>query len=93
MSNELTLIIAIIGLVVSFLTIISFVLGRQDKGRQQGTEQGEMVNDIKYIKQTQTDIMVGQKEILNKLDKTNERVTRLEEQEKMLEKRVSKLEK
>lgn len=93
MSNELSLIIAIVGLFVSLTTIISFVLGRKDKGKKDGVAQGEMINDIKYIKQTQTDIMVGQKEILNKLDKTNERVTRLEEQEKMLEKRVSKLEK
>ena len=93
MSNELSLIIAVVGLVVSLTTIVSFVLGRKDKGRQEGAEQGEMANDIKYVKQTQTDILVSQKEILNKLDKTGERVTRLEEQEKMLERRITKLEK
>lgn len=93
MSNELSLIIAIIGLLVSLTTIISFVLGRKDKGRQEGEEHGEMVNDIRYIKQVQTDISVGQREILTKLDKTNERVIRLEEQEKTLERRITKLEK
>ena len=93
MSNELTLIITFVGLTVSLTTLISFVLGRRDKGKQDGLEQGEMSNDIKYVKQTQTDILVSQREILNKLDKTNERVIRLEEQEKTLERRIDKLEK
>lgn len=92
MSEELSLIIAIVGLVASLIAILSFALGRRDKGREQGKEHGEMENDIKYIKQIQTNIAVDQKEILHKLDKTAERVTRLEEQEKMLERRVNKLE-
>ena len=90
MSNELTFILS---LAVSLITITTFVLGRKEKGKQDGVEQGEMSNDIKYVKQTQTDILVSQREILNKLDKTNERVIRLEEQEKTLERRIDKLEK
>lgn len=92
MSNELTMIIAIVGLFVSITSIISFVVGRKDKGVKSGEMQGEMHQDIKYIKQTQTDILVSQKEILNKLDETGERVTRLEEQMKSHERRILKLE-
>lgn len=93
MSSELSLIIAIIGIFVSLTTLVSFVLTRKEKSENKGEEHGEMVQDIKYIKQTQTDIMVGQKEISSKLDGTKERVTRLEEQTKMLDKRIQKLEK
>lgn len=93
MSNELTLIIAIVGLFVSLISIASFIIGRKDKGEKSGEVQGEMHQDIKYIKQTQTDILVSQKEILNKLDDTTERVTRLEERTKGLERRITKLEK
>lgn len=93
MSNELTLVIALVGLVSSFIAIISFVLTRKEKGENKGEEHGEMVQDIKYIKQTQTDILVGQRELTNKLDGTKERVTRIEEQVKMHEKRIQKLEK
>ena len=93
MSEELSLIIAIIGVIVSITTLISFVVGRKDKGHREGEEQGEMINDIKYIKQVQTNIAVDQKEILSKLDKTNERVTRVEEQLKSHERRIQKIEK
>lgn len=93
MSNELTLVIAIVGLFVSITSIISFFVARKDKGVKNGEMQGEMHQDIKYIKQTQTDILVSQKEILNKLDETGERVTRLEEQVKSHERRILKLEK
>ncbi len=93
MSNELTLIIAIVGFCSSLIAIISFVLTRKEKGENKGEEHGEMVQDIKYIKQTQTDILVGQRELTNKLDGTKERVTRIEEQVKMHEKRIQKLEK
>ena len=99
MSSELTLIIAIVGLCVSMITIISFVTGRRDKGRQDGMEQGELSNSIEYIKQTQTNILIGQKETNTKLDRINEEVIvlkvkeeTLEEKEKDLEKRVEKLE-
>ena len=91
MSNELTLLIAFIGLCASIFSIVAFVLSRKDKGEKNGETHGEMVQDIKYIKQTQTDIMVGQKEILNKLDITKERVTRLEEQVKMHDKEINRL--
>lgn len=93
MSNELTLIIAIVGLLASIIAIITFVLNRKDKGRKDGEAHGEMANDIKYVKQTQTDILVSQKEILNKLDATKERVTRVEETLKSHERRILKLEK
>ena len=99
MSNELALIIAIVGFCVSILTIISFVLTRREKGKQDGKAQGELTNSLKYIEQTQTTILIGQKEMTAKLDKINEEVIvlkvkeeTLEEKEKDLEKRVEKLE-
>ncbi len=91
MSNELTLVIAIVGLFSSLVAIISFILTRKEKGENRGEEHGEMVQDIKYIKQTQTDILVGQRELTHKLDGIKERVTRIEEQVKMHEKRLQKL--
>ena len=92
MKVDLSIVTALIGLTVSILTVISFVLTRNEKHKNDGVNDGEMHNDIKYIKQTQTDIIVSQKEISNKLDKNNERVTRLEEQVKMHENRINKLE-
>ena len=93
MSNELAMIISIVGLFSTILAIISFILTRKEKGENKGEAHGEMVQDIKYIKQTQTDILVGQRELTQKLDGTKERVTRIEEQVKMHEKRIQKLEK
>ena len=99
MSNELMLIIEIIGVLVAITTLISFVLTRRDKGKQDGKVQGEMTNSLKYIEQTQTNILIGQKEMTAKLDKINEEVIvlkvkeeMLEEKENDLEKRVEKLE-
>lgn len=99
MSNELTTIIAIVGLCVSMLSIITFILNQKTKGRKDGMEQGELSNSIEYIKQTQTNILIGQKETNAKLDRINEEVIvlkvkeeTLEEKEKDLEKRIEKLE-
>ena len=92
MSNELSLIIAVVGLFGSLVAIISFVLTRKEKGENKGEEHGEMVQDIKYIKRTQSDILVGQRELSQKLDGTKERVIRLEEQVKNHESRIKKLE-
>ena len=99
MSLELTLIIALVGLLCSVLTIITFVSGRKDKGKQDGVQQGELASSLDYIKTAQTNILIGQKEITNKLDKINEEVIvlkvkekNLEEKEKNLEERVKKLE-
>ncbi|MCI7428520.1 MAG: hypothetical protein MSS83_05385 [Methanobrevibacter sp.] len=93
MSLELTIIIAVVGLLVSVLSIISFVSSNKQQSKKDGTMGGEMINDIRYIKNTQQDIIVSQKEISNKLDNNNERVTRLEEQVKVHESRLDKLEK
>ena len=93
MSLELTIIISVVGLLVSVLSIISFVSSNKDKSKLDGNKDGEMANDIRYIKNTQQDIIVSQKEISNKLDTNNERVTRLEEQVKVHESRLDKLEK
>lgn len=93
MSLELTIIIAVVGLLVSVLSVISFVSSNKEKSKQDGNKDGEMANDIRYIKNTQQDIIVSQKEISNKLDTNNERVTRLEEQVKVHESRLDKLEK
>ncbi len=92
MSNELTLIIAIVGLIVSLLTIISFVLTRREKGRKEGVEYGELESDIAYIKTAQTNILVGNDKISTKLDTINEKVIRLEEKYKSVDKRLTKLE-
>lgn len=93
MSLELTIIIAVVGLLVSVLSIISFVNSTKKESKNDGNDHGEMANDIKYIKNAQQDIIINQKEISNKLDTNNERVTRLEEQVKVHDKRLSKLEK
>ena len=92
MSTELTLIIAVVGLIVSITTIISFVLTRRDKGRKEGVEYGELESDIAYIKTAQTNILVGNDKISNKLDTLNEKVIRLEEKYKSVDKRLTKLE-
>ena len=99
MSTELAIIIAVFGLLSSLIAIISFFLARKDKGRKDGEDYGEMTNNIEYIKQTQTNILIGQKEITAKLDKVNEEVIvlkvkekNLEDKERELEKRVEKLE-
>ena len=99
MSSELTMIIAIVGLCVSLLSIVTFIINQKGKGKQDGMEQGELSNSIEYIKQTQTNILIGQKETNAKLDRINEEVIvlkvkeeTLEEKEKDLEKRVEKLE-
>lgn len=93
MSLELTIITAVVGLLVSVLSIISFVNSTKKESKNDGNDHGEMANDIKYIKNAQQDIIINQKEISNKLDTNNERVTRLEEQVKVHDKRLSKLEK
>lgn len=93
MSLELTIIIGVVGLLVSVLSVISFISSNKEASKRDGSKDGEMANDIKYIKNTQQDIIVSQKEISNKLDKNNERVTRLEEQVKIHESRLDKLEK
>lgn len=93
MSNEVALIIAVIGLIVSILSIISFVLTRREKGRKEGVEYGEMEQDIKFIKNAQTNVILGQEKISTKLDVVNEKVIRLEEKYKSVDKRVTKLEK
>ena len=100
MGNDLTMIIAIVGLIASITAIITFILGRKEKGKQDGVEHGEIVNSLKYIEQSQTNILIEQKAITTKLDKINEEVIVLkvkekvlEEKENDLEKRVEKLEK
>ena len=100
MSNELTLVVAVIGLIVSIMTIVTFVLTRKEKGKAEGVEQGEILNSLKYIEQSQTNVLIGQKEMTAKLDKINEEVivlkvkeNILEERESALEERVDKLEK
>lgn len=92
MSDELTLIIAIVGLLCSIISIIVFVTGRQEKGKKEGVEFGEIESNIEYIKNAQTNVLVGQREISTKLDKVNEQTIRLEEKYKSLDKRVTKLE-
>lgn len=93
MSAELTLIIALIGLAVSITTIISFFRNSRKDGKKEGVEYGEIESDIAYIKRTQTDILVGQREITQKLDGVREDTIRLDEKYKSLDKRVTKLEK
>ena len=93
MSTELMLIIEIVGLLVCFTTILSFILTRKDKNIKTGEEHGEITNDIKYIKQAQTNILVSQEKISTKLDDMNEKVIRQDEQIKQLDKRVVKIEK
>ena len=93
MSNEVALIIAIIGFIVSILSIISFVLTRREKGRKEGVEYGEMEQDIKFIKNAQTSVILGQEKISTKLDIVNEKVIRLEEKYKSVDKRLTKIEK
>lgn len=93
MSNELSLIVAIIGLSVSITTIITFFRNSKKDGKKEGVEYGEIESDIQYIKRTQTDILVGQREITQKLDGVREDTIRLDEKYKSLDKRVSKLEK
>ena len=93
MSNELSLIIAIVGLAASLTTIILFFTKSKEQSRTDGVEYGEIESDIQYIKRTQTDILVGQREITQKLDGVREATIRLDEKYKSLEKRVSKLEK
>ena len=88
----MALIIAFVGLVVSIMTIISFVLTRREKGRKEGVEYGEMEQDIKFIKNAQTNVILGQEKISTKLDAVNEKVIRLEEKYKSVDKRVKKLE-
>lgn len=92
MSNELALIIAFVGLIVSITTIISFVLTRREKGRKEGVEYGELESDIAYIKTAQTNILVSNDKISTKLDNLNEKVIRLEEKYKSVDKRLTKLE-
>ena len=92
MSNELTLIIAFVGLIVSLTTIISFVLTRREKGKKEGIEYGELESDIAYIKTAQTNILVSNDKISNKLDTLSEKVIRLEEKYKSIDKRLTKLE-
>ena len=92
MSNELTLIIAFVGLIVSLTTIISFVLTRREKGKKEGIEFGEMEQDIKFIKNALTNVILGQEKISVKLDAVNEKVIRLEEKYKSIDKRLTKIE-
>lgn len=93
MSNELSLIIALVGFITSIIAIITFVVGRKEKGKQDGVEHGEIVNSLKYIEQSQTNILIGQKETNTKLDKINEEVIVLKVKEKVLEEKESDLEK
>lgn len=93
MSTELALFIAFIGLAVSITTIITFFTKSKAQGRKDGVEYGEIESDIQYIKRTQTDILVGQREITQKLDGVREDTIRLDEKYKNLDKRVTKLEK
>lgn len=93
MSVEFTLIVAIVGLAVSLTTIITFFSKSRKDGKKEGVEYGEIESDIQYIKRTQTDILVGQREITQKLDGVREETIRLDEKYKGLERRVSKLEK
>lgn len=97
MSNELTLIIAIIGVFGSLASIVvAFSKSKKEdkkEGKEEGVQYGELESDMQYIKRTQTDILVGQREINSKLDGVTERTIRLDEKYKSLDKRVTKLEK
>jgi hypothetical protein len=93
MSNELTLIIAVVGLCATILGIVTFFKNSKQDGKTEGAEYGEIESDIAYIKRTQTDILVGQRETLKKLDGVKEDTIRLDEKYKSIDKRVTKLEK
>lgn len=93
MSQELTLIIAIVGLAVSLTAIITFFSKSKKDGKKEGVQYGEIESDIAYIKRTQTDILVGQREITQKLDGVREDTIRLDEKYKSLDRRVTKIEK
>lgn len=93
MSLELTIIIGVIGVLVSVLSIISFFNNNKQKSKDDGTTQGEMLNDIRYIKNSQQDIIINQKELSKKFDDHTERLIRIEEKVKQHEDRLDKLEK
>ena len=93
MSLELTIIISVISGLVGVLSIITFFGNNKQKSKDDGAKQGEMLNDIKYIKNTQQDIVLNQKELSKKFDEHTERLIRIEEKVKQHDDRLEKLEK
>ena len=86
----------IISIVFSFVTVgvalATFLIGRKTAARDQGKEDGRLQADMEYIKERLDSIQKSQDSIFSRLNRNNERITRVEENVKDIYTRIEHLE-
>lgn len=89
-------VIAIIGVVCALSGVLLGWIGRtkafKDDVVKEATQDASLHTDVSYIKSGIVDIRVDLREIGNRMDGMNERLTRVEESSKQAHKRIDKLE-
>lgn len=89
----IALVASILAIIVSVCTIATFVGNKKKDGKAEGTTEGTMLADIRYMRNSFDDLRLDIKELNRKSDNQAERITRLEESNKQAHKRIDNLEK
>lgn len=97
------LLVGLASFIGTLCTIAGFLLGRKKEALEKGQKEGSVSADLKYIKDTMTDLKVSVEKLDIKIDNNQEKintdyknllveVTKLKESDKELHMRVDKLE-
>ncbi|WP_264737315.1 type II secretion system protein [Cytobacillus firmus] len=90
MSIELSLLIAVFGVLISFLT---YSLNKQKESKVETSQDAKVQAQLEYIGKGVDDIRIDLKANEKQMGALSERVTRLEESSKQAHKRIDTLEK
>lgn len=86
----------IITIIFSFVTVViglaTFLIGRKTAARDKGKEDGRLQANMEYIKERLDSIQKSQDGIFSRLNRNNERITRVEENVKDIYTRIEHLE-
>lgn len=63
--------VALVGFCCSLCSIAAFLLGRQKAAQDEGKEEGTLITDLKYIKETMKDTTKSLDSLSGKLDAQN----------------------
>ena len=82
----------IVAAIAAICTIVTFTINRGKDKYQEGTDDGGIRGDIKYMRNSFDDLRLDVKEIARKQDQQGERLTRVEESVKSAHKRIDAIE-
>ena len=88
MSIAYAILISVISLFATICTIVTFVINRATTVKKAGSEDGQQLSDIKYIKRRIDEVLLEQREVNKTIDIHAERLTRVEESVKNAHNRI-----